>query len=145
VVAGYLIYPGTPGNAASLRFQGYVPLPSDSVLSILDYLTVNDGNLFVTSESTGDVYRVKIRKDSLPSAADVARLPGEPMAHGVVIEPSSHLAFVTRSESNTVDIFDPAKMLLVKRIPVADDPDAIFTMRPIGSSMSRAAIRISRR
>src|SRR5882762_4314054 len=126
VVAGYLIYPGTPGNAASLRFQGYVPLPSDSVLSILDYLTVNDGKLFVTSESTGDVYRVQIGKDSLPSAADVARLPGEPMAHGVVIEPSSHLAFVTRSESNTVDIFDPAKMLLVKRIPVADDPDAIF-------------------
>jgi YVTN family beta-propeller protein len=48
------------------------------------------------------------------------------MAHGVVIEPSSHLAFVTRSESNTVDVFDPATMLLVKRIPVSDDPDAIF-------------------
>jgi YVTN family beta-propeller protein len=124
--AGYLIYPGTPSNAASLVFQGYVPLPSDSVLSILDYLTVNDGKLFVTSESTGDVYRVQIRRDSLPSAADVARLPGEPMAHGVVIEPSSHLAFVTRSESNTVDVFDPATMLVVKRIPVADDPDAIF-------------------
>jgi YVTN family beta-propeller protein len=63
----------------------------------------------------------------LPTVADVAKLPGEePATHGVGIDPSSHLAFVTRSEANTVDIFDPAKMLMIKRIPVADDPDAIF-------------------
>src|ERR1700704_5025071 len=126
-VAAYLIYPGTPSSASSLVFQGYVPLPSDGVLSVLDYLTVDDDNLFVTGESTGDVYRVQIRKDSLPTVADVAKLPGEePATHGVAIDPSSHLAFVTRSEANTVDIFDPAKMLMIKRIPVADDPDAIF-------------------
>jgi len=126
-IAGYLIYPGTPSEASSLIFQGYVPLPSDRVLSVLDYLTVNDGQLFVTGESTGDVYRVRISNDSLPTAADVAKLPGEePATHGVVIDPSSHLAFVTRSEANTVDIFDPAKMAVIKRIPVADDPDAIF-------------------
>jgi YVTN family beta-propeller protein len=125
-VAGYLIYPGTPSHASSLVFQGYVPLPSDNVLSVLDYLTVMDDKLFVTGESTGDVYRVQIRKDTLPTAADVAKLHGEPAAHGVVIEPSSHLAYVTRSEANTVDIFEPAKMTLIKRIPVADDPDAIF-------------------
>jgi YVTN family beta-propeller protein len=125
-VAGYLIYPGTPSHASSLVFQGYVPLPSDRVLSVLDYLTVKDDKLFVTGESAGDVYRVQIRKDSLPTAADVAKLHGEPAAHGVVIEPSTHLAYVTRSEANTVDIFDPAKMVLIKRIPVADDPDAIF-------------------
>ncbi|MDB6082249.1 MAG: hypothetical protein JWN43_130, partial [Gammaproteobacteria bacterium] len=57
---------------------------------------------------------------------DAARLPGEPAAHGIVIDPSSHLAFVTRSESNTVDVVDPVKMAVIKRIPVADDPDAIF-------------------
>jgi YVTN family beta-propeller protein len=125
-VAGYLIYPGTPSHASSLVFQGYVPLPSEKVLSVLDYLTVMDDKLFVTGESTGDVYRVQIRKDALPTAADVAKLQGEPAAHGVVIEPSSHLAYVTRSEANTVDIFEPAKMTLIKRIPVADDPDAIF-------------------
>jgi hypothetical protein len=125
-VAGYLIYPGTPSKASSLIFQGYVVLPSGSVLSILDYLTVKDDELFVTNESTGDVYKVRIRKDSLPTAADVARLPGEPAAHGVLIEPSSHLAFVTRSEANAVDVFEPAKMVLIKRIPVVDDPDAIF-------------------
>jgi YVTN family beta-propeller protein len=126
-VAGYLIYPGTPSKASSLIFQGYVPLPSDSVLSVLDYLTVNDGKLFVTAESTGEVYRVQISKDSLPTLADVEKLPREaPATHGVVIDPSSHLAFVTRSEANTVDIFDPAKMVVIKHIPVADDPDAIF-------------------
>jgi YVTN family beta-propeller protein len=126
-VACYLIYPGTPSSASSLIFQGYVPLPSDGMLSVLDYLTVNDGMLFVTGESVGDVHRVKIRKGSLPTAADVEILPGdEPATHGVVIDPSSHLAFVTRSEANTVDIFDPEKMVVIKRIPVADDPDAIF-------------------
>ena len=126
-VGGYLIYPGTPSKASSLIFQGYVPLQSDSVLSVLDYLTVNDEKLFVTGENTGDVYRVQLGKGSLPAVADVEELPGEePATHGVVIDPSSHLAFVTRSEANTVDIFDPAKMAVIKRIPVADDPDAIF-------------------
>jgi YVTN family beta-propeller protein len=125
-IAGYLVYPGTPSDSSSLIFQGYVPLPSAALLSVLDYLTVNDRQLFVTNESTGDVYRVHIRKDALPTATDVSRLPGEPAAHGVVIEPSSHLAFVSRSDANSVDIFDPATMAAVKRIPVADDPDAIF-------------------
>jgi YVTN family beta-propeller protein len=125
-VVAYLADPGTPSNASSLVFQGYVSLRSDGVLSVLDYLTVNDGELFVTSESRGDVYRVQIHKDSLPTAADVARLSGEPAAHGVVIDPSSHLAFVTRSEANTVDVFDPAKMIVIGRLPVADDPDAIL-------------------
>ena len=26
--AGYLVYPGTPSNASSLTFKGFVPLPS---------------------------------------------------------------------------------------------------------------------
>jgi hypothetical protein len=76
--AGYLMYPGTPSHASSLVFQGYVLLPSNRVLSVLDYLMVKDDKLFVAGESTGDVYRVQIRKDSLPTAADVAILHGEP-------------------------------------------------------------------
>src|SRR5258706_4504639 len=122
-VAGYLIYPGTPSNASSLIFQGYVPLPSNSVLSVLDYLAVKDDKLFVTSESTGDVYRVQIRKESLPTAADVAVLHGEPAAHGVVIEPSSRLAYVTHSEANTVDVFSPGKIGFMKRVSAADDTE----------------------
>src|SRR5579859_3773870 len=125
-VAGCLIYPGTPSSASSLIFQGYVPLPSESTLSVLDYLTVNGDKLFVTSESTGDVYGMHLRKDSLPTVSDLTKLAGDPATHGVVIDPSSRLAFVTRSEANTVDIFDPVKMTVIKRIPVADDPDALF-------------------
>ena len=36
------------------------------------------------------------------------------------------MAFVSRSEANAVDVFDPAKMQLVARIPIAEDPDSIF-------------------
>ncbi len=142
-VAGYLIYPGTPSSASSLTFQGYVPLPSDGLLSVLDYLTVYDDKLFVTSESTGDVYRIHLRKNSLPTVTDMSKLAGDPAAHGVVIDPSSHLAFVTRSEANTVDVFDPAKMATIKRIPVAGTRS--YTMSSTSSCMSQAVIPISRR
>src|ERR1700722_4867146 len=74
--AGYLIYPGTPSKASSLVFNGFVPLRADGMLSILDYLTVNDDMLFITNERTGAVYRVPIRTNSLPGAADGAILPG---------------------------------------------------------------------
>jgi YVTN family beta-propeller protein len=125
-VAGYLIYPGTPSRSSSLIFQGYVPLRSDAVLSVLDYLTVKDDQLFVTGESTGDVYRVLLNKSSMSEGTDVTKLSGERSTHGFVFDPASHLAFVTRSQANTVDILDPARMVVIKRIPVADDPDAIF-------------------
>jgi DNA-binding beta-propeller fold protein YncE len=36
------------------------------------------------------------------------------------------LGFVTRSEENVVDVFDPITMRMVTSIPVADDPDGIF-------------------
>jgi YVTN family beta-propeller protein len=125
-LAGYVVYPGTPSDASSLIFKGYVPLPSTALLSVLDYLTVSGRELFVANESTGDVYKVHIPSDALPAAKDVSRLAAEPAAHGVVIDPSSHLAYVTRSEANAVDIFDPSAMVAIKRIPVADDPDAIY-------------------
>jgi YVTN family beta-propeller protein len=62
----------------------------------------------------------------MPGSADVSVFELEPAAHGVVVDPKSHLAFVTRSDANTVDVFDSKKMQLIKRIPVATDPDGIF-------------------
>jgi YVTN family beta-propeller protein len=44
----------------------------------------------------------------------------------VIIDPVSRLGYVTRSGANTVDIFDPIAMKLIKRLAVADDPDGIF-------------------
>jgi YVTN family beta-propeller protein len=125
-IAGSLIYPGTPGAARSLKFQGYVSLPTGAGLNVLDYLTVNGADLFVTNVSSGSVYKIALRGSALPIAADITVLAGPPSPHGVVVDPTSGLAFVTRSEANTVDVFDPATMKLVKRIPVADDADGIF-------------------
>jgi len=125
----WMIFPGTPGSAKSLKFEGFVPLPKDrraGLLTVLDYLTLNGKDLFVTNVSSGTVYKIPLHADGLPTAADVSMFQLEPAAHGVVIDPATGVAFVTRSEANTVDIFDPSAMRLVTRIPVADDPDGIF-------------------
>jgi DNA-binding beta-propeller fold protein YncE len=124
--AALLIYPGTPSAAHSLEFQGYIPLPRSKLLSVLDYVTISGTSLFVTDESAGNVYKVTLRNNALPRPSDVWIFASEPSStHGVAIDPASHMGFVTRSGINTVDVFDPASMMLVKRIHVADDPDAI--------------------
>ena len=126
-IAGVLlIYPGTPGEAKSLAFKGYVLLPKGALLTVLDYMNVADTRLFVTDVSTGSVYKIALRNQSLPSDQDVSVFALEPAAHGVVVDPLTGLAYVSRSKANTVDIFDPASMKLIIRIPVADDPDGIF-------------------
>jgi DNA-binding beta-propeller fold protein YncE len=124
--AAWLIYPGTPGNAGSLDFKGYVILPGEAFLTVLDYLNVSEKRLFVTDESSGSVYKIALRDELLPGAADIAVFASVPATHGVLIDPATQLAFVTRSEANTVDAFDPTNMQPLKRIPVADDPDGIF-------------------
>jgi DNA-binding beta-propeller fold protein YncE len=129
VVTVMLIFPGRPADAHSLRFEGYIILPkvkNAGVLTLLDYLTVSGDELFVTSVSTGAVYKVGLHTRAMPESADVSVFELEPAAHGVIVDPRSRLAFVTRSEANTVDVFDPKNMRLVKRIPVATDPDGIF-------------------
>src|SRR5882762_7854349 len=46
--------------------------------------------------------------------------------HGVALVPNVNLAFITRSEANTVDVFDPKSLHQLGSIPVADDADAIL-------------------
>jgi DNA-binding beta-propeller fold protein YncE len=124
--AAWLIYPGSPGSAQHLAFQGYIVLPKTGTLSVLDYLTISDHRLFVTEESSGNVYKIALRPEMLPGESDISTFALEPATHGVSIDPVSQMAYVTRSEANTVDVFDPAHMKLSKRISVADDPDGIF-------------------
>jgi DNA-binding beta-propeller fold protein YncE len=129
VVTAMLIFPGRPTSTQSLRFDGYIVLPkvkNAGAATVLDYLTVFGDDLFVTSVSTGAVYKVGLRARAMPDSADVSVFELEPAAHGVVVDPTRHLAFVTRSGANTIDVFDPTNMRLVKRIPVAADPDGIF-------------------
>jgi DNA-binding beta-propeller fold protein YncE len=96
------------------------------MLTVLDYLSIYDERLFVTDESSGNVYKITLRQGTLPQEADVSVFAAEPATHRVVVDPVNHLAYVSRSEANAVDIFDPATMHPVKRIPVAEDADGIF-------------------
>jgi YVTN family beta-propeller protein len=124
-----LVFPGNPTPAKSLAFDGFIPLPAApnaGALTILDYLSVSERTLFVTGESTGAVYEVPLGPPASIATAGVRMMPGDPAAHGVVVDPASRLAFVTRSESNRVDVFDPATLRTVKKLPVADDADGIF-------------------
>jgi YVTN family beta-propeller protein len=121
-----LVYVGDPEKSINLQFQGYVRLPRGSMLTILDYLTVSDRHLFVTDESNGSVYRIDLHDNALPQSTDVTVFASQPATHGVALDPSKQFAYVTRSEANSVDVFNPSTMRMIARIPVADDPDAIF-------------------
>lgn len=121
-----LVFPGTPGETGSLRFVGFVALPGEGMIQVLDYLTVYRRDLFVTNVSTGDVYRIGLSTGKPAGARDIFVFPGKPAAHGVAIDPVSGLGFATRSGVNVVDAFDLSSMRLIRRIPVADDPDAIL-------------------
>ena len=122
----WLIYPGRPSGGQHLEFKGYVLLPKGATLTVLDYLTIDGKRLFVTDESTGSVYRISLRDGTVPSESDVSTFESVPASHGVIIDPTSKLAYVSRSEENTVDVFNPDSMKLVQHIQVAEDPDGIF-------------------
>jgi DNA-binding beta-propeller fold protein YncE len=122
----YLVYPGTPSRSRFMTFQGFIELPKTGRLNVLDYLTLKDHILFVTSESSGNVFKVSLDPTTQTTAINVSTLPGAGAVHGVVLMPSQNVAFVTRGEENTVDFFDPTSLQQIGRIPVADDADAIL-------------------
>jgi len=125
VAAGYLMYPGTPGKSKYMKFEGYIEIPKHKSLNVLDYLIINNDKLFVTSESSGSLFKVDLDPND-PSLSTVSELSGSGAAHGVALIMDRNVAFVTRSEENTVDVFDPTSLRLLSRIPVADDADAIL-------------------
>jgi YVTN family beta-propeller protein len=122
----YLIYPGTPSRSPFMSFQGFIELPKNGRLNVLDYLTLKEHVLFVTSESSGKVFKVSLDPATQSTALNISTLPGGGAVHGVALMPSQNIAFVTRSEENTVDVFDPITLHVFMRIPVADDADAIL-------------------
>jgi DNA-binding beta-propeller fold protein YncE len=121
-----LAFPAVPGTSKSMNHEGSISLPKAGTLNVLDYITICKDILFVTSESNGFFFKVDVNRSPSPRAAIVTSLAGEGAAHGVVIDPTSALAYVTRSEANTADVFAPDTLTLIKHIPVADDPDGIF-------------------
>jgi DNA-binding beta-propeller fold protein YncE len=126
-VLAYLVFPGTPSRSRSMTFDGYIDLPKgQSSLTVLDYLTLKDRTLFVTDESSGAVFKVNLDANSKIANGEISQLPGTGNAHGVALLPGQDVAFVTRSEKNTVDIFDPTNLKELGNVQVADDADAIL-------------------
>jgi DNA-binding beta-propeller fold protein YncE len=108
-----------------MTFDGYIELPKGGLLNVLDYLALNGNTLFVTSESSGALFKVDLDMNH-PSVSSVSEMPGAGAAHGVALLPEANVAFITRSEENIVNVFDPKSLQLLGTIPVADDADAIL-------------------
>ena len=125
MVFAYLAYPGTPSKSKFMTFDGFVELPRTGLLNVLDYLTLSGSTLFVTSESSGVLFKVDLDFNH-PATSSVSEMPGTGAAHGVALLPAANVAFVTRSEENIVQVFDPGSLRQFQRIPVADDADAIL-------------------
>jgi hypothetical protein len=125
VVLAYLVYPGRPSQSKFMTFDGFIELPGGGLLNVLDYLTLDGSTLFVTSESSGALFKVDLDLNQ-PSASSVSEMPGAGAAHGIALLPEANVAFITRSEESTVDVFDPRSLQQLQSIPVADDADAIL-------------------
>lgn len=125
VVLAKLILPGKPGASRFVHFDGYVILPGDHFLNVLDYLSFWHNTLMVTSVSSGSVFEVNLR-DALDGTPVIESVEGPPAAHGVAIATSTAMAFVTRSKVDTVDMFDPTSMQKLSSVNVADDADGII-------------------
>lgn len=128
-VAGLLVlltYTGQPRGSDRVRFDGFILLPMHGILNVLDYLTLNGRDLFVTGASSGSVFKIALKPGETIAQSVVSELRGKPRTHGVALVSSQDLAFVTRSEENTVDVFNPSTLQSIGRIQVQDDPDAIL-------------------
>jgi DNA-binding beta-propeller fold protein YncE len=121
----WLVVPLAPRSTPHMAFEGFIVLPKDRALAVMDYVTINDHTLFVTGALSGNVDKVDLGG---AGGSAVASLAGAPRAHGVAI--ADDLGFVTRSEVNRVEMFDPVSLKTLGQIPVADDADAILYDAP---------------
>jgi hypothetical protein len=81
VVFAYLVYPGTPSKSKFMTFEGYIELPKGGLLNVLDYLTLNGDVLFITSESSGALFKIDLNpihhlSARYPRCVGTARLTG---------------------------------------------------------------------
>src|SRR5258708_29973065 len=109
MVLAYLVYPAAPTRSRFIAFDGFIELPRNGLLNVLDYLTMNGNTLFVTSESSGSLFKIDLDANHL-SVSSVSEMPGAGAAHGIALLPQANVAFITRSEENTVDVFDPRSL-----------------------------------
>jgi DNA-binding beta-propeller fold protein YncE len=121
-----IICPLAPGPSVSMRFDGFIVLPTRGMLNVLDYMALQDHDLFLAGTSLNRLFKIKIDSSERATGKTIAELPGVDGVHGVAIVPSRNIAFFTMGSDNSVGVLDPQTFTLVRRIPVADDPDAIL-------------------
>jgi DNA-binding beta-propeller fold protein YncE len=109
-----------------MKFEGFIELPKDGILNIFDYMDLSDQTIFVGNVMSGSVVKVQLTNNESGSMATVSEQRGAGSARGIAVIPNEDKAFVTRSGENVVDVFQPSSLNLLKRIPVADDADAIL-------------------
>jgi YVTN family beta-propeller protein len=126
LVTVWLAFPWTPSKSKTLGFEGFIELPTPKLLNILDYLSLHNNVLFVTNENSGSVYRIALPPDQMPAHAVVAIMTGAPKPHHVALVASGQTAYVTRSETNSVDAFDANELHVLSAIPVAEGPDSLL-------------------
>lgn len=126
-ISAFLRLSSIPVSTTTLTFLGFVHLPKtgNNILNVMDYMIIHDNALFVASIRPGTIYKIPLAKGPLPEQSVITALAGRPYAHGIAFDPASGRGFVSRSGANTVDVFDPVTMRLLKRIPVVGDVDAI--------------------
>jgi hypothetical protein len=92
VALGYLIYPGTPSKSKVMAFEGFIELPRRGPLTVLDYLTLSDQALFVTSESSGALFKIAFDSSDLKTST-VSEMSGAGAAHGVALSANRECCF----------------------------------------------------
>jgi len=92
-----------------------VPLPGNEGW---DYLAIDrpTHRLFVT-------HGTHVLVIDLKDFSVAGNIPDTPQAHGTAFSPK--LGFISDGGDNTVSVFDPATLQVLKRIPVGTGPDAI--------------------
>jgi hypothetical protein len=109
-----LIYPSAPSQSRSVRFDGFIVLPRRTPLSVLDSVTFNSRDLFVTDTSTGSLFKVKIDADQQGTGKAVMELTGASGVHGVVVVPpfsmpSAPILSTWQREAKVATLIDPDK------------------------------------
>lgn len=126
VEVALLVDPSTPSTSPYLRFEGYIPLPREKLLNVMDYVTWDADTLYVAGESSGSLFKIDLDPNNPAHPRAVSTLPGDPSVHGIALVPDRQRGYISRSEQNSVDVVDLASWRVIKRIPVAEDADAIL-------------------
>jgi DNA-binding beta-propeller fold protein YncE len=126
VKVAVLIAPSTPDSSPYLHFDGYLALPREKLLNVMDYLTWSDDGLYVANTSSGSVVKLVLARNGAAETRELSIIAGPPGAHGIALAPSRNQGFISRSGNNRVDVVDLGSLRVIEEIPVAEDADAIL-------------------